>query len=140
MLSLNFENETSGQVDKERFEALLDKAGKVLSSHSGQVNFVLVDDEKIRELNAKFRDKDKSTDVLSFPYEVEDWPEEEAKIFGEIFISLPTAEKQAEEKGHDLQKELEILFVHGMLHLMGFDHQNDEQEEEMESYAKKILE
>jgi probable rRNA maturation factor len=140
MLTLNFENESNVDSVDTPFIALVEKACGLLSSHSGQVNFVLMDDEKIRILNRDFRQIDKATDVLSFPYESGEWPEEEEKLFGEIFISIDTAKRQAAEKGHSLERELEILFVHGLLHLMGFDHQNDEEENEMEAYAKKILE
>lgn len=140
MLSLNFINEVEDQVEPGAFERLLERACEILDSHDGQVNFVIVSDAQIQNLNREYRKKNKPTDVLSFPYEDEKWPEVGEKIFGEIFISIDTAKLQAKEKGHSLEKELEILFVHGLLHLMGFDHQNDAEEEEMEDYAKRILE
>ena len=140
MLILNFTNETGEQTDEKRFLKLLEIACGILDGHDGQVNFVLVDDVVIQKLNKDYRKKDKATDVLSFPYDGGQWPGEEEKVFGEIYISVETALRQAKEKGHDLQRELEILFVHGLLHLMGFDHQNDEEEAKMEGYARRILE
>lgn len=96
----------------------------------GQVGLIIVNDKKIHELNKKYRKKNRPTDVLSFPY---------GSGIGDIYISVDTAKKQAKERGHGLNKELDILFVHGLLHLFGFGHKNDKEEKTMESFAKKIL-
>lgn len=93
-----------------------------------EVNVTFVDDEEIRKLNAKFRNIDKSTDVLSFPlgengvYDIN--PENGAKMLGDIVISVEHAVKQAEEYNHSLQREIAFLTIHSMLHLLGYDHVN----------------
>lgn len=81
----------------------------------------LADDEEVRELNARLRGKEGSTDVLSFPGEVSP----EGMHLGDVLISLPVARRQAAELGHSLRRELEELIVHGVLHCLGHDHESD---------------
>lgn len=93
-----------------------------------EVNITFVDNERIKELNAKYRDKDTATDVLSFPmgengeYPIN--PETNFKMLGDIVISVERAVKQAEEYDHSLRRELGFLTTHSMLHLLGYDHVN----------------
>lgn len=93
---------------------------------SAEISVTFTDDTGIRELNAKHRNLDKPTDVLSFPlgengiYDVN--PESGAKMLGDIVISMERAVAQAEEYGHPLQREIAFLTVHSMLHLLGYDH------------------
>jgi probable rRNA maturation factor len=87
----------------------------------GQVNVLLTTDAALRRLNRKFRGKNKATDVLSFPAEFSG-PE---KIAGDLAISVPTALRQAVERGHALSVEIKVLILHGLLHLSGFDHEAD---------------
>jgi len=92
-----------------------------------EVSISLVSDDEMRELNKKYREKDKPTDVLSFPApEIAD-----GKIFsmGDIVISAETAARQAEENGHSLERELAFLTVHGILHLLGLDHETSHNDE-----------
>ncbi len=95
---------------------------------SAEISVTFTDDAGIRVLNAKHRNLDKSTDVLSFPlgengvYDVN--PETGAKMLGDIVISMEHAVAQAEEYGHPLQREVAFLTVHSMLHLLGYDHVN----------------
>jgi len=84
------------------------------------VELILMDDNGIRELNREYRGKDAPTDVLSFP--VEPFPE---APLGTIVISVETAEKQGADHGHDTATEIRILFLHGLLHLLGYDHETD---------------
>ncbi len=144
MLELVFHNEADAEVKADLLEVFLEKFNQILPAKvaglKGWVNLIIVDDNKIHELNRDYRKMDKPTDVLSFAYlEGGELAVEGDSCYGDIFISIETAKKQAEEKGHSLEKELKILFVHGLLHLFGFDHNNDAEEEEMEFYAKKIL-
>lgn len=96
---------------------------------NAEVSVSFVDDEQIRELNAQFRNIDRSTDVLSFPLgedgEYDFNNETEAYMLGDIVISMETALKQAEIYGHSLEREIGFLTVHSMLHLLGYDHVND---------------
>ncbi|MED5373599.1 MAG: rRNA maturation RNase YbeY [Myxococcota bacterium] len=86
-----------------------------------ELSLVACDDAFIRPLNASWRGKDAATDVLSFP-------QDDPVVLGDLVISLETAARQATERNHSLQAELRILLVHGLLHLLGYDHENDEAE------------
>lgn len=131
-----------------KLEALLEIAGKMEGVEAGEVALTFVDDAEIQELNKEFRDKDKPTDVLSFPqwddneedmliiYDEEDAPEEDAEMIGDIVISMQTAQRQADEYGHSLEREVCFLFVHGFLHLLGYDHEEGDAEE-AEMFAKQ---
>lgn len=112
---------------------VLAKASEVLGiDEHAEVSVVFVDDEYIRELNSQYRGKDTATDVLSFALDEGDEPEVLAGpdecLLGDIVISLETAVRQAEDFSHSLEREIAYLTVHGMLHLVGYDHENDEAE------------
>ena len=93
-----------------------------------EVRVSFVDDKQIRELNAKFRNKDIETDVLSFPLgengQYETNPETGAKMLGDVIISMERAVFQAERYGHTIQREVAFLTAHSVLHLLGYDHEN----------------
>ncbi|MGH9598704.1 MAG: rRNA maturation RNase YbeY [Terracidiphilus sp.] len=89
----------------------------------GQVSVLLTDDAAIRRLNRRFREIDKSTDVLSFPSGAS--PAGPEPIAGDLAISVPTARRQAAEQGHALATEIKILILHGLIHLAGYDHETD---------------
>ena len=95
---------------------------------SAEVSVSFVDDKQIRELNAKFRNKDIETDVLSFPLgengQYETNPETGAKMLGDVIISMERAVFQAERYGHTIQREVAFLTAHSVLHLLGYDHEN----------------
>ncbi|PHU09210.1 hypothetical protein BC332_21070 [Capsicum chinense] len=104
-----------------------------------ELSVLLCNDEFIRELNKDWRDEDSPTDVLSMSQHI---PELELPILmlGDIVISVETASRQAEERGHSLLDEIRILLVHGLLHLLGFDHEiSDEAEAEMEKEEELLL-
>ncbi len=88
----------------------------------GQVNLIFTTDAQIKRLNRDYRSKDKSTDVLSFNL---DPPQEPHGVFGEIYISVPYARRQARGYGGGIFEELLRLSCHGFLHLFGYDHMND---------------
>jgi len=96
------------------------------------LNVILTDDANIRDYNQKFRDKDEPTDVLSFPSNLKD-------ELGDVFISLERVKAQANEYGHSFERELAFLSIHGLLHCLGYDHQNKKQEKKMFSLQDKIL-
>lgn len=107
-----------------------------------EVNFV--DEETIHEINRQYRKIDRPTDVISFAFL--DEVENEIKIqgdvmlmLGEIFISVDQAKQQAKEYQHSLHRELCFLFVHGLLHLLGYNHQDEEEEKEMFQIQEEIL-
>lgn len=133
----NFEN----NYDQD-FTAIIEQALKTLGIEDDvEVSCVLVDDERIHEINREYRHIDRSTDVISFAMEDNDqfYVEGMPRTLGDIFISVDHAKKQAEEYGHSLRREMCFLFTHGILHLLGYDHMTDEQEKEMFGLQDKIL-
>lgn len=110
-----------------------------------EISVSIVTNEEIQKLNKEFRNIDKATDVLSFPMctfdmgEAFDYNENDEIILGDIVISIDKAKEQAEEYGHSLEREIAFLTVHSMLHLMGYDHMEAEEEKEMIKKQKEIL-
>lgn len=110
-----------------------------------EVSLVLVDNDYIQELNLEYRGLDQPTDVLSFAFdEVEElitFPEGEAMpdLLGDIYISVERAAEQSESYGHSLKRELCYLAVHGLLHLLGFDHQQPEETALMRQAEEKVM-
>lgn len=105
-------------------------------------NLIIVDNNYIHNLNKKYRNIDKETDVITFALEDEDSviiPEGE-RILGDIYISIDRAKSQAKEYGHSLIRELSFLAVHGFYHLLGYDHQTKEEEKEMFQKQEEVLE
>jgi probable rRNA maturation factor len=97
-------------------------SAKKAAGLSGAVSVLLTGDEEIRRLNREFRHKDKATDVLSFPAaEIGS----RARLAGDLAISVETAAREAEARGHSLELELGTLLLHGVLHLAGYDHETD---------------
>ena len=105
------------------------------------VTIVLADDAYLQSLNSQFRQEDHPTDVLSFPAgdPIPGLPEESTYL-GDIAISVPYAQRQADQQGHQLLEELQLLTIHGILHLDGFDHLTPEEKDAMWQQQKKILE
>ncbi|HWJ03422.1 MAG TPA: rRNA maturation RNase YbeY [Verrucomicrobiae bacterium] len=111
----------------------------------GEVSVVLTDDKYIRELNREYRDKDCSTDVLSFSM-LESSGEEpkivgldEDHVLGDVFISMETAQRQAEEYAHSLEREVVYLAVHGILHLLGYDHMVEADQQRMREREEEVM-
>lgn len=115
-------------VSPKRLEKLSRRVRQYTKSKKkfSDLSLVFVSDATIQALNKKFRHKNKPTDVLSFDY-------------GEIFISVPTARRQARTHSVALTKEIDLLFVHGLLHISGYDHETAKQKAKMISLEKKIL-
>jgi probable rRNA maturation factor len=106
----------------------------------GIINLAFVDDETMREYNKKYREKDSTTDVLSFHY-FEDFSTCSVdEVVGEILFSESKILSQALEHGHDPKVEFQILLIHSLLHLLGFDHETDDEYAEMWEIEKKLRE
>ena len=122
----------SSCVIEEFLENALQTSGEMerISSET-ELEVVLTNDEEIHKLNLAYRGKDRPTDVLSFSWaEAEETFPGESELLGEIIISLDTAKRQAEEYRHSFERELAFLGIHGFLHLIGYDHELGEEEEE----------
>jgi probable rRNA maturation factor len=117
-------------------ELVVQKALETFVEEDYEVSISFVDNNEIRELNKQYRDKDTATDVLSFPlmefevteenYNNEDEFVQEDRLLGDIVISLEKAKEQAAEYEHSFERELAFLVVHGVLHLLGMDHEDEE--------------
>jgi len=108
-----------------------------------KLSLVLTGDDMVRDLNQKYRGKDKTTDVLAFPLAAKGAtfvsPPGAAVHLGEVVISYPQASRQAEEAGHTLEKEVALLIIHGVLHVLGYDHQRSDQRQRMIAREQAIL-
>ncbi|MFJ7937053.1 rRNA maturation RNase YbeY [Peribacillus sp. NPDC096622] len=111
-----------------------------------ELSVTFVDNDRIQEINKEYRHKDSATDVISFALEemgedeVEIVGAEMPRMLGDIIISIERTKEQAEEYGHSFERELGFLALHGFLHLLGFDHMNEEDEKVMFTKQKEILE
>jgi probable rRNA maturation factor len=147
-LIVDIEDETN-KLDPEMLievRSLLDFAALYETVNEGtELSVTFVDNKRIQEINREYRDKDTPTDVISFA--LEDRGEGETEIIGgevprhlgDIIISVPKAIEQAAEYEHSLKRELGFLAVHGFLHLLGYDHMNDDDEQVMFSKQTEIL-
>lgn len=110
-----------------------------------EISVSIVTNEEMQAINREFRNIDKATDVLSFPQltfeegEIADVNEKNEIVLGDIIISIDKAQQQAEEYEHSLEREVAFLTIHSMLHLMGYDHMEPEEEKEMIQKQKLIL-
>ncbi len=108
-------------------------------SANADMTIVLTDDRQLHELNVDYLEVDAPTDVLSFPAGEVD-PETETLYLGDVVISVPRAMQQAQNGGHPVEAELQLLVVHGTLHLLGYDHATDEEKAVMWAEQAKVLE
>lgn len=100
-----------------------------------EVSVSFVDDEEIHELNRDYRGVDRTTDVLSFPMD-----DEFTNMLGDIVININKVIEQAKEYGHSEKREISYLTVHSTLHLMGFDHEEEEDKKEMRAVEDRVME
>lgn len=115
-------------VNTRRFKILLDRLAKRYRLRDAQITLVFVDTKRMKKLNRKYLKKNSPTDVLSFPIQ-EKTPDGKFYL-GDIAISVPQAFNQCFSQKHGLERELELLTIHGFLHLLGFDHSAGIEEEE----------
>ena len=104
-----------------------------------ELSLVLCDDAFIHTLNRDYRGKDAPTDVLAFAQREGEGADPDDEILGDVVISIPTAQRQADARGHSTAREVQVLLVHGFLHLLGYDHGDDAEEAEMQAAAAKLL-
>ncbi|MBU1292307.1 rRNA maturation RNase YbeY [Patescibacteria group bacterium] len=157
---LEIHNFTQNQIDEIFFQQVADVVLKVVNiDKKTEISLAIVGDGRIRKLNKMYRGKNRVTDVLSFqnktvmPYLAKAFPRmkkgedmefietpDGIKRLGEVIICYSRAKKQAKKAGHSLEKELTILLIHGILHLSGYDHeQNESEAERMEEIERKVL-
>lgn len=141
MNNIGIFNETPEEIKElETINKLVEFAIKHEKLDNLEFNIIIVDNTKIHELNKDYRGIDRVTDVITFALEDnKDFPIENTRILGDIYISLDKARSQAIEYGHSFLRELSFLTIHGFLHLLGYDHMNKKDEEIMFSKQEDIL-
>ena len=130
-------NEQTQEVDEARLSRLAThvlQAEKV--DEEAELSVLLVGSDHIRKLNARFAGDDYATDVLSFPMMEDD---ESSLLLGDVVICPEVAATNAAKLGHDVARELDTLLVHGTLHLLGYDHDDEEEKARMEERQRDIL-
>lgn len=133
-------NTTNEEIDTTELADVLTFACSHLKIENPLLNVVIVDNEKIREINREYRNKDAVTDVISFAFEeVNDVKYEDVRFLGEIYISYERCKSQASEYGHSVRREFSYLAVHGLLHLLGYDHMTEEDKKVMRALEEEIL-
>ena len=133
-------NDNYGYQNYEYLDEVITKVFEHENVHNAICSIIFIDNEEIHQINKERRGVDRATDVISFA--LEDSPDnfDEFRILGDIFISIPKMQEQAKEYGHSEKRELSFLVVHGLLHLLGYDHMKSKKDEEiMFSLQDEIL-
>lgn len=133
-------NTTNEKIDTSDMEEVIDFACKKMKINNPLLNITLVSSEKIQEINRIYRNKDAVTDVISFAFEEsKDYSYDDIRFLGEIYICYERCVSQAKEYGHSIKRELCYLAVHGLLHLLGYDHMEEEDKKVMRALEEEIL-
>ena len=137
-----FDNRTEKDISPDVYEKMESAVNCTLMlekvSEECEVSISIVSSEEIKELNSQYRGIDSVTDVLSFPMDEEILPGQTA-VLGDVVLCLERAEEQALEFGHGFDRELCYLTVHSVLHLLGYDHMNDEEKSEMRQHEEAVM-
>lgn len=134
-LRLNLSGPVPSEIDQELLNKAVGQVNADQNPPDGEINLAFTDDAGIQKLNRDYSGNDYSTDVLSFSYMEDGGPIE--GVLGEIIISSQTAQRQAKEAGTSLSEEAAILTIHGILHILGVDHQTPPQQEQMNMLQSK---
>jgi len=134
-------NFTKNKLNKKHLNKIAEKTLEVAKfKKPTEISLVITGEKRIKSLNKKYRKIDKRTDVLSFGNEELDNNSINKTIYlGEIFVCYPQVVKQAKQKRHSVKKELAILLIHGILHLLGYDHRGDYENSEMKVLEERVL-
>ena len=143
MKNIGIFNETQKKVENlEILKPLLTYALEVENVDNLEFNVIIINNEEIHKINKEYRGIDRPTDVISFA--LEDYKdikyENDYRVLGDIYISIDKVKEQAKEYGHSEKRELSFLTCHGLLHLLGYDHMEKEEEKVMFGKQEKILE
>ncbi|HOI35015.1 MAG TPA: rRNA maturation RNase YbeY [Mesotoga infera] len=120
------QNKTERTIDSKKVSNIAKKVieKELADTEIGSLNILLTDDAEITSINKQFRNKEESTDILSFGYGLEEEP------IGDIVISLERISEQSQEFGNSFEEELLYITIHGVLHVLGYDHEGDDTEDE----------
>lgn len=126
------------KVDVDRLRRLAEAMLRAIGQQGAELSVALVDDAEIQALNARWRDKPKATDVLSFSLVEGDFADHRGGLLGDVVISVETAAAQAAERHRGLDQEVTRLLIHGLLHLIGHDHESDDEARVMQREERRI--
>ena len=134
-------NETTENIEElKEVEKLVEFALKYQNINNSIFNIIIVDEDTIQNINREYRGIDRVTDVISFALEDDEtFIKTEYRVLGDIYICLDKAKSQAREYGHSFLREISFLTIHGLLHLLGYDHMNKSDEEVMFNLQEMIL-
>ena len=134
-------NDTDNEVlELEKLNSYIDYVVKELELEKCEFNIIIIDNERIHEINNMYRGVDRETDVISFALEDNmDVEYKDFRLLGDIYISIEKCYQQAEEYGHSREREICFLATHGILHLLGYDHMEPDDEKEMFDLQNKLL-
>lgn len=104
-----------------------------------ELSVLFVGDQAMRTLNRRYRGKDRTTDVLSFSLREGGFPSIQPDMLGDIVISVPVAARQARQEGHSISREIDRLLIHGLVHLLGYDHERGHREAQRMIRKERIL-
>lgn len=140
-MNLLITNETNEKIEMDEklesvIKTVLETEGLSLAY---EVSITFVDKEEIHQLNKEFRKVDRPTDVLSFPMDTDFMVEGVDAMLGDIVICMDVAKEQARDLGHSLDREIMYLTCHSTLHLLGYDHMNDDEKREMRAREKEVM-
>jgi probable rRNA maturation factor len=128
------------KLNLSRIKRKINKILKNLACSNAEISILFTSDEHIKNLNKTYRKKNRPTDVLAFSQNEGDSIGMNTNILGDVVISTDTAKRQADERSHSVEKEIFILLIHGILHLLGFDHEKEKQDViKMQSKEKELL-
>ena len=126
-------------LNRKRYIEIATKVLGDSKQNASDITLIFVSECEIQQLNHEFLESNKVTDVLSFPADGEIDPESGREYLGDIVICYQRALEQSDRAGHSVGNEIELLFIHGLLHLMGYDHADDEEKQEMWALQQHYL-
>jgi len=139
------QNHSRTKIDRQRVKRRVSHIFKKLGYLKSEISILFIDDIEMRVLNKRYRGKDKTTDVLSFS-QIDGYKNSKLRtlntelLLGDVVISVETAKRQAKERGHSFNREVLILLTHGILHLLGYDHEGDRKKAvEMRRKEKELM-
>jgi len=137
---VEFFNKTDYEIDLELLNKIIDLTLKKENVNNAMFNVIFLYNDEIHKINKEYRNIDRPTDVISFALEDDkSYPKLDIRILGDIYISVDKIKSQALEYNHSERREISFLLVHGLLHLLGYDHMKEEEEKIMFSLQEEIL-
>jgi probable rRNA maturation factor len=130
-------NQIKFKIEKHKIRGTVYRIFKILGCKDKEISVFFTDDDNIKKLNNKYLEKNKPTNVLSFSLREGDYGDVNPQVMGDVVISVDTAQKDAQKGNLSFEQEIDFLLIHGILHLLGFNHENSSKEEANEMRKKE---